>query len=140
MNSDNLVINSLRQRGFKVTKARTRILELFQNSHAISVPEIVKQLKKESLLVNKSTIYREIDFLLKQNLIRRVDFRERGIKYEFVSHKHHHHLICVVCKTVQDFELDKDLDSEEDKIKKDKNFQVLNHSLEFFGLCSRCQK
>jgi Fe2+ or Zn2+ uptake regulation protein len=140
MKSDSLVINSLKQQGFKITKARIRTLEMFQNSHAISVPELIKQLKKESLVVNKSTIYREVAFLLKQSLIRQVDFRERGIKYEFVSNKHHHHLICVVCKSVQDFELEQDLDIQEEKIEKSKSFQVLNHSLEFFGLCSQCQK
>ena len=139
MDKTEILINLFRK-GFKLTRARTRIIEHFISSHSpISIPEIVSTLHKAEIMVNKTTVYREIDFLLEQNLIRSVDLRERGKRYEFAGQNHHHHLICVNCKKMQDFESENDLSEIELKIYKDFGFSVIQHSLEFFGLCSNCR-
>ena len=53
----------LKSKGFRITKARAAILELLEKSNApISADEIVV-----SLGVNKSTVYRELDFLKSQD-------------------------------------------------------------------------
>lgn len=130
---------NLQRKGFKLTKARTRIIELFlQSKSPISVPEIVSLLNSAGLMVNKTTVYREIEFLSNQKLLRTVDLRERGKRYEFEDNSHHHHLICINCKKMEDFESDNDLREIEDRIQQQHNFSVLQHSLEFYGLCRSC--
>lgn len=134
------VIINLQRKGFKLTKVRTRLVELFmQSSQPLSIPEVVLQLHKENLPVNKTTIYREIEFLLQQNLLRTVDLRERGKRYEYEDLRHHHHLICINCKKMEDFESENDLEETEKMILKKHNFSVLQHSLEFYGLCKDCR-
>ena len=133
------ILVSLQRKGFKLTKVRTRLIELFmQSSQPLSIPEVVLQLHRENLLVNKTTIYREVEFLLQQNLLRTVDLRERGKRYEYEDNSHHHHLICINCKKIEDFESENDLKEVEKLIKKKHNFSVLQHSLEFYGLCKNC--
>lgn len=133
------VLINLQRKGFKLTKVRSRLIELFiQSAQPLSVPEVLETLHSEGLFVNKTTIYREVEFLIQQNLLRTVDLRERGKRFEYEDNSHHHHLICINCKKMEDFESENDLQEVEIRIKKKHNFTVLQHSLEFYGLCTKC--
>ena len=59
-------------------------------------------------------------------------------RYELESLDHHHHIICIDCDKVEDIVLEKYLDSQEQKIMRQKKFKTISHSLEFFGLCAEC--
>lgn len=112
------------------TPIRNQLISLFQNhSSPLSAPEILRQVK-----ANKTTIYRELDFLLLNKVISEVDFADGLKRYESAVLPHHHHLICVNCKSVTDADL-----KVEKLILSKSKFKVLKHDLEFFGLCSRCQ-
>ena len=92
--------------------------------------------------MNKTTVYREIEFLVKQNIVKEIQFSERSKRYEIVMKDHHHHIVCKRCKQVEEIssdELESKLDLLEKEIFKVKNFQGINHSLEFFGTCYKCQ-
>ena len=100
--------------------------------------DILQVLEKKKLQVNKTTVYRELDFLGENNIVQEVEFGDKKKRYE-ISDKHHHHVVCVQCKRVEDVDLEKDLDMEERKIAKQKGYKIINHSLEFFGLCAKCK-
>ncbi len=124
---------------YKTTKVRTALLEIFQEtSTPLSIQDILIKLKEKKLSPNKTTIYREIEFLTNLELVSGVDFGEGKKRYE-ASGKHHHHIICVNCKSVKDVSLEKDLDLFYAKIARQAGFKPVGHSLEFFGLCSKCQ-
>ncbi len=124
---------------FKITKVRSAMLALLaETSTPLSITEILLQLKKEDLSPNKTTIYRELEFLTNLGLVSDVDFGDGKKRYE-ESGEHHHHIICVNCKTIKDVKMDKDLDEFSAKIAKQAGFKPVGHSLEFFGLCSKCQ-
>lgn len=140
MNSVEKTLSYLKAKKHKITKVRSLIIEIIVSSPTpLSVGELLNMLEKVNLQPNKTTIYRELDFLLKQGIIREVDFGESKKRYEFSSEQHHHHVICIKCKKIEDVDLDQDLSQYEDKIAQEKNFKIINHSLEFFGLCPNCQ-
>lgn len=125
----------LKSKGFRITKARAAILELLEKSNApISADEIVV-----SLGVNKSTVYRELDFLKSQDLITDIRLDDSKNMYESKSKSHHHHLYCIKCKKIEEVEMGNDLDVFEKKLEKDTKFKIKKHSLEFFGTCLTCQ-
>lgn len=125
----------LKSKGFRITKARTAILELLEQSNGpISADEIVANLG-----VNKSTVYRELDFLESQDLITDIRLDDAKNMYEAKSKDHHHHLYCTNCKKIEEVEMNKDLDVFEKKLEKDTKFKIKKHSLEFFGTCLACQ-
>jgi Fur family transcriptional regulator, ferric uptake regulator len=132
------IINKLKSSGHRITKVRSLIVELFINGdQPLSVQDILDTLEKLNLRVNKTTIYRELEFLGREKIVKEIDFLEGKKRYELNS-KHHHHIICINCKKVEDVDLKMDLHEEEERIGKLKNFKVLSHSLEFFGLCTNC--
>lgn len=130
------LIQTLQERGHRVTPVRLAMIGLFVKHHApISAEELIKRLPD----THKTTIYRELGFLDEQKLIQKIEFGDGIRRYELTELDHHHHLVCVSCKKVTDVHLEGDLDAEEKKISRKTGFKILNHSLEFFGMCSKCK-
>jgi Fe2+ or Zn2+ uptake regulation protein len=137
---DNQIILNLRDKGFKITKVRLGIVEQFMNaSIPLAAKDLINSFHDHGTKVNKTTIYRELDFLLSEKIIKEIEFGEGQKRYELEDFKHHHHLICLNCRKVEDIELKVDLEKEEDRFLKQNGFKVINHSLEFFGYCKNCR-
>jgi Fe2+ or Zn2+ uptake regulation protein len=119
----------------RMTPIRNKLFALFKES--------VKPLTANNMLAkikaNKSTIYREVEVLLKSGYLIEVDFADGIKRYELSSLAHHHHLICLKCHSIQDIILKEGLSKEEATIAKTKKFRVLKHNLEFFGYCQNCR-
>ncbi|KKR72638.1 MAG: hypothetical protein UU14_C0003G0001, partial [Candidatus Roizmanbacteria bacterium GW2011_GWB1_40_7] len=57
-------IKRLREDGFRIGRVRKNIVELFENStKPISAQDIVELLFHKNISANKTTVYRELDFL-----------------------------------------------------------------------------
>lgn len=136
------ILGFLKNRGFKITRGRKLIIEIIATQDApISPLVLLERLHGKNLLLNKTTVYRELEFLVKQNIVKEIQFGERNKRYEIKSKLHHHHIVCNKCKKVEEIAsdtLEKKLDLLEKEIFQIKNFQGINHSLEFFGTCNRC--
>lgn len=133
MKADTL-IERLKNKKKRITPARIKILKILCSTPSpITAETLVKKVN-----VNKTTSYRELEFLLKNEIIQEVDFGDGTKRYELKELKHHHHLVCLRCKSVQDISFNENLEKEEIKIKKYQRFQVLRHDLEFFGYCHNC--
>ncbi|EKD90929.1 MAG: hypothetical protein ACD_30C00056G0006 [uncultured bacterium] len=132
------IFSDLKSKGAKLTSARKQIItQLLNADRPLSAAEMVSIFNND---FDRTTIYRQITFLKNQGIVKEIDFGEGKKRYEFFANDHHHHLICLKCKSVEDFDLKQDLALEEKRIKKEKKFKVMNHSLEFFGVCKRCQR
>ena len=85
-----------------------------------------------------STIYRVISRLEAEGKVERVDWRERGSRYEWAELPHHHHIVCGICGRSVDVD-DADLGFSEARIRAATGFLVNHHSIELEGICPRCQ-
>ncbi len=139
--TDQEILSTLKQKKFKITKVRSGIITLFtQAKSPLAAKELLDYFHSIGLNINKTTVYRELAFLLGENIIKEIEFGEGQKRYELEDFKHHHHLICLKCRKVDDIELKTDLEKEEKRFLKENGFKVVNHSLEFFGYCQNCQK
>lgn len=133
-------ITTLKKAGFRITQAREALIDiLLANRRPMTVFELLAALKKRHINVNKTTVYREIEFLKTNNILHEIQFAERSKRYEIATDDHHHHLVCINCDRVTDVKLSQELAREENRIAKATGFTILNHSLEFFGLCAQCK-
>lgn len=127
-------------RNFRMTPARSALFEIFSGTTVpLTVAKITSALSDRNINVNKTTVYRELNFFLKQGKITEVIINSGKKFYESTESEHHHHLICSQCGDIRDVILENDLKEEEIKIKKGNGFKIQKHSLEFFGLCVNCQ-
>ena len=133
-------LEELRSRGHRLTDARKAIVEAIVGSERpVSAVEILGQLEETGLRVNKTTVYRELKFMIEQELVQEVLFDKHRVYYESALLDHHHHLVCNECGSVDDVVLKNDLSTQERQIENNKNFLIQNHTLEFFGTCADCQ-
>jgi len=141
-----IILQELRANGQRITEMRRLLLAIFTKHHKpLSGPEILQKLLEKKKTVSKATLYRQLGFFCAQNILQPIRFREREKRYELSARyaTHHHHLVCSQCKTIQEVKIqkvEKELQSAEERFKERENFKTLSHSLEFFGLCAKCQK
>lgn len=127
----------LKKKGLKITPKRVHILKLFENYNSpIDVNEIVKYFTAQQIPIDEVTIYRILEILQINNLIRKIDFQEGKFRYELTGTEHHH-VICEKCGLVNEVR-GCELGELEKQISEKQNFLVNRHSLEFFGLCANC--
>ena len=139
MHEDREFLWELRGRGFRRTKARSAIVAFLARIDAPqSIPEISEALRKTGLVFNKTTVYRELAFLVKEGIAKEVRVSDEKRYYELVG-EHHHHTICVSCGDIRDVLFRENLLHVERMLSERDGFRVLEHSLEFFGLCSECK-
>ena len=134
------LVEGLRARGFRITVAREAILDILSKEHSpLSAADIREVLLRKHVTLDKVTVYRELDFLEAQGTVYLVQLQDGHRRYELASREHHHHLVCEACHGVEDVHVKENLSAQERSILKEKKFKVLRHSLEFFGLCEKCQ-
>lgn len=134
---DTIKLDDLRKTGFKLTVPRKEILKTLSASNPLSAQEIHILLKQKGFNTDLVTVYRTLELFHSLGLVNQINLSDNTARYELVSDDHHHHLICIKCGTIEEVvgdetDLIKGLTSKSD-------FQVLRHSLEFFGFCRRCQ-
>jgi Fe2+ or Zn2+ uptake regulation protein len=141
-----VILEKLRKDGFRLTSTRRAVVDLFLSgasgtsgtSGPMTAPELLKALEALGVSVNKTTVYREIDFLMAQKLLREVHLGDGVRRYEYLEGGHHHHLVCVECNNIECFEMSGCLKEFEAQITAKRNFTFIKHSLEFFGVCGQC--
>ncbi len=127
----------LRKVGMKATLAHLVIIDFIKNSKKpISSQDIIEGIK---INIDPATVYRCINKLKHHGLIRQIDLRQNHAQYEFFDMKHHHHIICVHCGKIQDIHTCNIESIHQDILQKSHHFQeIKNHSLEFYGVCKKC--
>lgn len=130
----------LQSEGYRMTKLRQAIVLIFSRQPSpLSLEELTRALKNKLINVHRASLYRELDFLKKKQIIVPVAFGDGKQRYEMADREHHHHVVCLSCKKIDDVELDNESDHLTKLIKTKSDFQILKHSLEFFGLCGNCK-
>jgi Fur family transcriptional regulator, ferric uptake regulator len=137
-------VSVLRELGLKATPIRVELLALLSPDHRLlSVDEIHVALKKG--VANRTTIYRSIQSFEEVGLIVSTELGDGIVRYELrhrsqksPAHHHHHHLVCRVCHKVKVVE--ECVVGKVPKVIRDEGYSDLDHRLDFFGVCPRCQK
>lgn len=128
-----LILNSRSQR---ITAPRLEVLSILKNNHnPLTISEIHQMTKNNK--IDLATIYRTINLFHELGIVNEIDFKDEFKRYELVYDRHHHHhIVCKKCKRVENVEtciLD-----ELEKFLNKKGYSDISHSLEFFGVCDKC--
>ena len=135
----------LSERKYKVTPQRKEILQIFIDSDEekhLSAEEVHELLKQKEFDFGLATVYRNVELLNELGILNKVDFGDGRTRYELSAANpqlhQHHHLICLKCKKVIEFEDDL-MDDLENLISQKSDFKIVNHEVKFFGYCSKCR-
>lgn len=128
------------QKSIQPTKGRLSVFSILEKSTVpLSVEEICEQITRLKVSLDRATVFRIINLFTDVGITKKIELNEGKFRYELTSLPHHHHLVCRSCSSVQDVRVHQDLSLEEKRISKEQNFYVLDHTLEFYGVCKNCQ-
>lgn len=129
----------LNKLGLKQTPARLGILKILENQTSpLDASTLHIYLKEKSIKTDQATVYRILDIFYQKGIVSRFELEEGKFRYELTA-EDHHHVICENCGKIEDV-LDCEVDKVERKIEQKKGFLVKRHSLQFYGVCARCQR
>lgn len=136
MKNKNL-LNKIKESGGRLTKVKTTLLNLLEKQGCpITLAQISASFKKAKISANRTTIYRELKFLMDSQIIEKMILG--GVEYYELISEHHHHLVCLKCRKIEEVFLDNHLENQEKKLAKKSGFKITGHALEFFGFCKKC--
>lgn len=130
----------LKNNGYKLTKQRKAILEVFIDNpqRLLTADEIYEKTIQRYPGTNFSTVYRNLDAFVLSDILMKVDLPDSAA-YEPVSgHSHEHLIICKSCGMTEPIQF-----CPYEEIRKklgEQDFTFTDHKFELYGYCKRCNK
>ena len=87
----------LRKEGLRYTKQRQAVWDEIQNSQKHrDAEDIYMSIRNNGVNVSRATVYRTIDVLVKNRMVRKMDVGDGRNRYEpRLDDAHHDHMICI---------------------------------------------
>ena len=128
----------LRARGFRMTSQRLAILHVLHHERThLSPSEIFKQARRQLAGLTEPTVYRTLEFLAQNGLVRSSHASNGHLTYQ-IAGEDHHHVICRVCGSEMEIRhaLLEDLYR---KLESTSGYLRIDSHVTFFGVCPQCQ-
>lgn len=137
MNDTQTIIETLRERRFRITPQREMIIDaLLSNGPHLTAEEVYEQVQTRTRAVNIATVYRTLDMLVAQGIACRTDMGEQVI-YAPAEHGPHIHLVCRHCSYVFDADAAV-LANLAEQLENDHGFTADLQHISLFGTCAGC--
>ena len=128
-----ILIKILKSEGLRYTDQRQAIWDEIRNSNEHrDAEDIYLKLKEKNVKVSRATVYRTIDVLVKNRLVRKMDVGDGRSLYEpRLDNEHHDHMICLDTGDIIEF-YNKELEDLQDTIAKKYGYKVIRHVHQLF--------
>jgi len=130
----------LKDAGLKTTLPRLRILSILTESEErhFTAEDVYKALLDAGEEIAFATVYRVLTQFENAGLVLRHNFEGGRAVFEIDNGQHHDHMVCIKCNTVTEF-YDEEIEQRQHAVADKYNFQLQDHSLYLYGMCSNCQ-
>ena len=128
-----ILVKILKSEGLRYTDQRQAIWdEIRKSNEHRDAEDIYLKLKERNVKVSRATVYRTIDVLVKNRLVRKMDVGEGRSLYEpRLDDEHHDHMICLDTGDIIEF-YNKELEDLQDTIAKKHGYKVIRHVHQLF--------
>lgn len=132
-------IATLRARGHRLTPQREMIIEAVAHSdNHMTAEEIFALVHARSQAINLATVYRTLDFLVREGIVSQTDLGSGRVVFATTEHGTHIHLVCRQCGRV--LEADAQLTTVlEQQCREQYGFVADLRHVSLPGLCAECQ-
>ena len=128
----------LRARGFRMTPQRMAILHVLRHDGThLSPAEVYKKARKEMPSLTEPTVYRTLEFLAENGMIRSSHSGSGHLTYE-IAGEDHHHVVCRICGSEIEVEHTL-LENLYRKLETTSGYRSIDSHVTFFGVCPECQ-
>ena len=126
-------------KGLKSTRQRDMILDCFLScDQHLSTEELYLKLKESMPGIGFATVYRTLKLFAESGIAREIQFGDGQTRYEHLhAGEHHDHLVCTRCGAIMEFE-NETIEKLQAEVARNHGFTIVNHKLELYGICAKC--
>ena len=111
---------------------------VYEMKRHVTANEVYEFIKESYPTIGKVTVYRNLDILVEEGALRKVEVSEGPNRFDFTL-KNHYHVKCVKCGEVSDVDMDEIPDLMK-KIHDTHGIEFLDYDISFKGICSKCRE
>jgi Fur family ferric uptake transcriptional regulator len=127
-------------KGMRLTGSRRAIIDCLEASQDWLTPAAIhEQAQRLRPSIGLVTVYRTLNWLHEQGLVRRIHLPDGCHGYALANLPHGHYLVCRECQQVVEFS-NCDLTAMEEQVMNDTGFSIQGHMLQFVGVCPSCRR
>ena len=136
MNNIDTLKQILHKENLRYTQQRQEVWdEICVSDEHQDAENIYNSLRKRQIKVSRATVYRTIDVLVKNNLVRRLNLDDGRSRFENkIGIEHHDHIVCLDCRKILEF-MDETIEKMQIRIAKEQGFEIVRHVHQLFGRC-----
>lgn len=126
--------------GLRVTNQRALIMEIIrQGGGHLDADEVYRRAREKQPRLSLSTVYRTLQALKKVGLVEEVHIDETRHCYEIKPPTEHHHLVCLECGRVVEFQYPLARLIKR-KVIEAKDFEITGSEIRMTGYCPSCRR
>ena len=126
--------------GLRVTNQRALVLEIIRRGGGhLDADEVYRQARGKQPHLSMSTVYRTLQMFKKLGLVEEVHFDEAHHHYEIKPLAEHHHLVCLGCGRIVEFQYPLARLIKRN-ITEAKDFDITGSEVRMTGYCSTCRE
>lgn len=138
LNKDNREI--LNESGMRSTNQRTLILDIIKKGKGhLDADDVYREARKKQPRLSLSTVYRNLQKLKQQGLIEERHFDEAHHHYEIKASEEHHHLVCLNCGKIIEFECSFS-EKMKEEVSRSHGFEIVSSEVQMNGYCPDCHE
>jgi Fe2+ or Zn2+ uptake regulation protein len=135
-----LWLDKLEASGYRLTAPRRAVVRVMAQSHFTLDPtQVFLESRHSCSSLGLVTVYRTLEKLEELRLVQRVHQQDGCHSYVAAGIGHQHLLICSSCNKTEYFSGD-DLAPLMEALGAERGYEIKEHWLQLFGICSQCQK
>ena len=126
--------------GLRVTNQRALIMEIIrQGGGHLDADEVYRRAREKQPRLSLSTVYRTLQTLKRVGLIEEVHIDETRHCYEIKPSTEHHHLVCLECGRVVEFQYPL-ARLVKRKVAEARDFEITGSEVRMTGYCPACRQ
>ncbi len=127
-------------KGQRVTSQRRLLLDLLRHSEGhLDADELYRLAKEKEPRLSLSTVYRSLHLFKELGLVEERRFTDEHHHYEAKGKTEHHHLICLGCGKVIEFEHHLTAKMKDD-VSRQSGFEIIDTEVYMEGYCESCRR
>jgi Fe2+ or Zn2+ uptake regulation protein len=135
-----LWLNKLEASGYRLTAPRRAVVRVMaQSNYVLDPTQVFLESRQLCSSLGLVTVYRTLEKLEELRLVQRVHQQDGCHSYVAAGNGHEHLLICSSCSKAEYFSGD-DLAPLMEALGAERGYEIKEHWLQLFGICSQCQQ
>ena len=104
----------------------------------VAANEVYDFIKERYPTIGKGTAYRNLDIVVEEGELRKIEVPDGPNRFDFILKKHYH-VRCVKCGEISDVDMDEISDLLE-RIHNTHGIEFLDYDISFKGICPKCKE